>query len=126
MLIGGLATFAYWNARPRARVQAPRGATWRMALRSAGWNPGRSLISVALVASACFVIATVASNTRDPRNETGIVDEGAGGYRLLAYSDVPLHHNLNTEDGRFDLGFSDDASESMNGVQVRQLSDTYH
>ncbi|NKB89613.1 MAG: FtsX-like permease family protein [Acidobacteria bacterium] len=121
LLVGGLAAFAYWNNRPRARVEVARGATWRMALRSAGWNPGRSLISVALVASACFVITTVASNTRDPRNEDGVVEEGAGGYRLLAYTDVPLHHNLNTAEGRFDLGFSDDASDALEGVRIHQF-----
>jgi len=121
LLVGGLASFAYWNGRPRATVQSAAGATARMALRSAGWNPSRSLLSVTLVAAACFVITTVASNTRDPRNDEGAIEGGAGGYRLLAYSDVPLHHDLNSMDGRFDLGFSDDASALMAAASVVQM-----
>lgn len=92
-----------------------------MALRSAGWNPRRSLLSVTLVASACFVIATVASSTRDPSNDESVIEEGAGGYRLLARSDVPLHHDINTADGRFDLGFGDAADELLSSVPVVAL-----
>jgi len=121
LLVGGLASFAYWNAKSRATVRSARGATLRMALRSAGWNPGRSLLSVTLVASACFVIATVASNTRDPRNDEGVIESGAGGYRLLAQADVPLHHDLNSPTGRFELGFSDAASETLARVPILQL-----
>lgn len=121
LLVGGLASFARWNAGRRATVRSSRGAALRMALRSAGWNPGRSLLSVTLVASACFVIATVASNTRDPRHDEGIVEAGAGGYRLLAQSDVPLHQDLNSPAGRFDLGFADDDSAALASVPILQL-----
>ncbi len=121
LLIGGLASFAYWNAKSRATVRSARGATVRMALRSAGWNPSRSLLSVTLVASACFVIATVASNTRDPRSDEGVIEGGAGGYRLLAQTDVPLHHDLNSPAGRFDLGFDDEASAALAEVPILQL-----
>ena len=121
LLVGGLASFAHWNAKGRAAVRLSRGATWRMAMRSAGWNPNRSLLSVTLVASACFVIATVASNTRDPRDDEGVIEGGAGGYRLLAQADVPLHHDLNSAAGRFDLGFAEEASESLSNVPVLQL-----
>ncbi len=118
LLTGGLAAFALWNTGTAASLRRQRGATARMALRSAGWNPRRSLLSVTLVASACFVIATVASSTRDPSNDEGVIEEGAGGYRLLARSDVPLHHDMNSADGRFDLGFDDDAEELLSAVPV--------
>ena len=121
LLVGGLASFAYWNSKGRATVRTARGATLRMALRSAGWNPSRSLLSVTLVASACFVIATVASNTRDPRHDESVIEGGAGGYRLLAQSDVPLHHDLNSAEGKFDLGFDDEASAALSSVPILQL-----
>ena len=121
LLIGGLASFARWNTKSHATVRSSRGATLRMALRSAGWNPNRSLLSVTLVACACFVIATVASNTRDLRNDEGVIESGAGGYRLLARADVPLHHDLNSATGRFDLGFTDEASKVLADVPIMQL-----
>jgi ABC-type antimicrobial peptide transport system permease subunit len=118
LLVGGLSIFALWNDASRASVETARGATLRMALRSAGWNPNRSLLSVTLVAAACFVIATVASNTRDPRNDAGVVERGAGGYDLLAWADVPLHHDLNSAEGRFELGFSETASSALAEIPV--------
>ena len=37
---------------------------------------------------------------------------------FVAESALPLHHNLNTPDGRFELGFSDNASELLSASEV--------
>jgi ABC-type antimicrobial peptide transport system permease subunit len=109
LLTAGLAGFAAWCNAGRGRLARGGGAAAvAMAMRNSGWSPGRSVLSVALVASAAFVIVTVAGNVRNPQTEADTVEEGAGGYVLMATSDVPLHDNLNTTNGRSDLGLPED------------------
>ena len=121
LLTAGLAAFATWCRRARGRLRSPRFAAVNMAVRSSSWSPSRSILSVALVASACFVIVTVAGNTRDPSRETHVIEEGAGGYELMAIADVPLHQNLNDASGRFDLGFDATAETQLEDVGISQL-----
>lgn len=64
-------------------------------------HPGRSTLTIGLVASATFLIAAISAF----RLDTG--EEGTGGFALLATSDQPVHYDLNTPAGRRELGFSD-------------------
>jgi ABC-type antimicrobial peptide transport system permease subunit len=80
LLASGLALVSLWLRRPRpARHLTLTG----MAARNGAASPGRSLLSVALVACACFVLVTVAAN----RREAG---DGEAGYPLYAQSAVPV------------------------------------
>ncbi len=78
------------------------------ALVNARWRPGRSLLCIALIASATFLIVAVDSFRRgdidplDPRS-------GAGGYPLLAESLLPIPYDLATPQGRDAAGL--DASQ---------------
>lgn len=122
LLVLGLAAANVWLRHPRGTLDhAARAPTLAMALRNVGWNPRRSLLSLALVALATFVIVTVAANTRDPAGETEAIESGAGGYPLLATADVPLHQDLGNPDARFELGFPDDADELLADVEFTQL-----
>ena len=121
LLTAGLAAFATWCRRPHGSLSSNRFAAIGMAVRSSSWNPNRSILSVALVASACFTIVTVAGNTRDPALDAHVIEEGAGGYELLAVADVPLHQNLNEVSGRFDLGFDAIAETQLENVRISQL-----
>lgn len=64
-------------------------------------HPGRSTLTVGLVATATFLIAAISAF----RLDTG--EEGTGGYALVATSDQPIHFDLNTTAGRTELGFGD-------------------
>ncbi len=121
LLTAGLAAFATWCRRARGRVRSSSFAAISMAIRNSSWSPNRSILSVALVASACFVIVTVAGNTRDPAREAHVIEEGAGGYDLIAMADVPIHQNLNDVAGRFDLGFDATAEARLKDVRITQL-----
>jgi putative ABC transport system permease protein len=61
-----------------------------MAARNTSRNPGRSLLSAALVACACFVIIAVGVNRRDLKLNLNDRNSGTGGYTLLAESTIPL------------------------------------
>ncbi|HVG09035.1 MAG TPA: ABC transporter permease [Thermoanaerobaculia bacterium] len=80
LLVCGLALVSLWLRRPRpARHLTLTG----MAARNGAASPGRSLLSVALVACACFVLVTVAAN----RREAG---DGEAEFPLYAESAVPV------------------------------------
>jgi putative ABC transport system permease protein len=78
-------------------------------------NPGRSTLTIGLVAAASFLIVAVSAF----RLNTG--EAGTGGFEFLATSDQPIHYDLNTADGRRELGFSDAASQRLNDWRVFSL-----
>lgn len=121
LLISGLAFFSSWCRRAR-RPQAAGNLTLPgMAARNSSWNPGRSILSIALVACATFVIVTVAANRHDDGTAGGDLPAGTGGFRLLAESRVPLYQDLNREGDRFELGLNQRASALLSNGHVTSL-----
>ena len=115
-LTAGLAFFRLWLRRGGAGRAFK--SQFEMARRNAPRNPGRSLLSTSLVSCAAFVIVAVAANRRDFGSEVTQKDSGAGGFTIIAESDVPIHHNLASESGRFELGFSDSDSRALDSLEI--------
>ncbi len=131
VLIAGLCAFALWcrgagggfgvlasDGRGRHGIAHLGIAHLSMALRNSARNPGRSILSVVLVASACFVIVTVAAMRRQPGDELLRKDSGAGGLTLVAQSEVPLFHSLAEAEGRFELGVAEEAGEILDDTEI--------
>jgi putative ABC transport system permease protein len=78
-------------------------------------NPGRSVLTIGLVATATFLIVAISAF----RLDTG--EEGMGGFALVATSDQPIHYDLNTPDGRTELGFLDRNAALLKDWQVYSL-----
>lgn len=110
LLASGLALASLWFQRPRPWRRANLAS---MAARNVAAHPGRSLLSVALVAGACFVLVTVAANRRSDD-----VSAGAGGFRLFAESAVPLVQNPEGAEGRLALGLSEADEAALRGVSI--------
>ncbi len=110
LLVGLLALFASrLGQRQGGRRLGPPGPTalLRMAVANAARHRGRSLLSTILVASATFMIVTVAAFEQDfSVTELGR-ESGTGGFSLLAETDIPLQQDLNSAAGRFELGVAD-------------------
>ena len=119
LLIAGLTFFSLWLRTP-ASSRFQRGRTVRMGVRNSGRHPGRSMLCAALVGCACFVIVAVGANrhTGGQHGTSPKKTSGTGGFALVAESDIPLHHNLNAEDGRFALGFSESDAAIINRAQI--------
>ena len=120
LLITGL-SFFWVRLRQSAWISIDPGQVGqivRLAARNSSRNPGRSLLVTALVSSACFVIVAVGANRQEPGEELQNRNSGAGGFSILARSDVPLHQDLNDLDGRFELGFSDNDSDKLENVEI--------
>ena len=120
LLIAGLAGFTLWlRRRPAAPLES-----WslrvgsRMAAANASLNPGRSLLCAALVASASFVIVAVGAYGLRFGEETRDLDSGAGGFDLVAEADVSILADLSSVDGRYELGFGEEASGLIGQSQV--------
>ena len=117
VLISGLSLFSLW-LRSKQKSLSPASGMIRLASRNSPRSPGRSMLSAALVACACFVIVAVEAFRHDFGEEALAKDSGTGGFSLIAESDIPLHYDLSSEDGRFDLGFSDDDSEQLSESEI--------
>ncbi len=108
LVIGiGSAVFDKWLKSQNVPKQLNR---MRFAIRNAARQPGRSKTCVTTISIACCIIVAVGANRHDAPPETE--------YAFVAESSLPLHHNLNTPDGRFELGFSDKASELLSASEV--------
>ncbi len=82
----------------------------RFALKNAARQPGRSTTCVKTVSLACCIIVAVGANRHETPPETA--------YAFVAESALPLHHSLNTSDGKFELGFSEEASELLSESEI--------
>lgn len=86
------------------------GSGWvslsRLGARNATHRPGRSILSITLIAFAVFIIVAVDSFRRDEASVAAAHASGVGGYPLLAESILPVVHDPNTPDGREALNLS--------------------
>ena len=101
--------------RSRLRSGGRAGAGLRgmslasLAARNVARNPGRSTMTIGLMATACFLIVSMSAFRLDPSAK------GTGGFDLVAESSEPIFANLNTEAGRKDA-LTDDAAALEGGV----------
>ncbi|HEX9723900.1 MAG TPA: FtsX-like permease family protein [Vicinamibacteria bacterium] len=79
-------------------------AVSRLGFRNVTYRPGRSLLCVALIAFATFVIVAVDAFRRDDRGTAHEPRSGTGGYPLMASSQLPLLWNPSSEQGWDALG----------------------
>jgi hypothetical protein len=89
----------------------------RLGVRNASRNGSRSLLTVGLVAFATFVIVAIGANRRD-ENAPERLSKGSW---IVAESSVPLLYDLNTAEGRRDLGIPDDNGTLVKDARVYRL-----
>jgi len=109
LLAASLCVFAVlFRRRPR---HAFVGRGWqpvsRLGLRNATYRPGRSVLSVAVIASATFILISVDAFRRDEGAPTTDPRSGVGGYSLLVDTLLPIINDPNTPEGRDALNLFD-------------------
>jgi ABC-type antimicrobial peptide transport system permease subunit len=121
LLVAGLTALSAWLDADKTAAVHGRGIAGeaRLGMRNAARHRQRSVMTVALIASATFVIVAVAAGHRNPAAELPDKDSGNGGFTLVAQSSTPLLHDLNTKAGREKLGldFTTKIRESRNQPQ---------
>jgi putative ABC transport system permease protein len=116
LLAAGISAFALWCLSAGER-ESGRGGVLALGVRNTAANPARSVLSVALVACACFVLVLVAANRRE-----GAAARAWGGFTLLAESATPLYHDLGRRDGRRALGLPEETERLLAGGEIAALS----
>ncbi|HND54134.1 MAG TPA: ABC transporter permease, partial [Pirellulaceae bacterium] len=76
------------------QVNQPKLGLARLAWRNASRNPGRTVMTIGLLASACFLIISMSAFRLAPTSA------GTGGFALLGESSQPLLADLNADDTR--------------------------
>jgi putative ABC transport system permease protein len=94
------AALLFTSAWLHSRRFVPIAGYVSLGLRSVTYRPGRSILSIALIASAAFVIASLDAFRRD------VSQEGTGGFPLVASSELPLIHDPGSASGRAALGLA--------------------
>jgi len=91
-----------------ARLRAQTGNVTTvigLGVRNASHKPGRSALSIALIASAVFLVVALDA-FRTPTVSASDPKSGAGGFPMIAESQLPLVWNPNTPSGRENLGLA--------------------
>jgi len=111
----GLAACAAWLARLSNSDAASRLSFTGLGLRSVTRRRGRSLATVALLASGIFLVAAIGvfrlEATRDARKRSS----GTGGFAFIGESTQPVIHDLNSAEGRAAYGLD---TADLAGVAV--------
>ena len=101
LLTASLAAAWGWLGSQRSSALLPeRAGLVRLGIRNASWRPGRSLLSMAMVASAAFILVSVDAFRKDDSGDGLDPASGTGGFALLAESLLPIPHDLNAADGQ--------------------------
>lgn len=98
----GWTVFSKWLSSQQVSKQL---SSVQFALKNAARQPARSKTCVTTISLACCIIVAVGANRHDALPETE--------YAFIAESSLPLHHSLNTSDGRLELGFDTGESELL-------------
>jgi ABC-type lipoprotein release transport system permease subunit len=88
-----------------------------MGLRNITYRPGRSILCIALIAFATFLIVSLDAFRREGN------PDGTGGFPLLAESDLPVIHDPNTPAGRDALNLPPVAGVEFVPFRVRPGDD---
>ncbi len=114
LMLAGLLALACAAFQRADRAPAEKVSLWRLGWRGASRDWLRSLLTAGLIACTSFIIVVVAANRKDlSRLNTADRRSGAGGFSLLARSDVPIMEDLNSIDGREALGFPPAAANEL-------------
>jgi ABC-type lipoprotein release transport system permease subunit len=116
LLAAGL-SFA-WHELTR-RFSSPVSGLVGLGLRSATHRPGRSLLCIALVAAASFVVVAVGAFQHGPEDVTD-PRSGTGGHTLLAESLLPLTYAFDTPAGREALNLAADEA-ALADVRIKRF-----
>jgi putative ABC transport system permease protein len=109
-----------WRLGKPGATNAP--SVVRLGLRNTTERPGRSVLAIAVIASATFILISVDAFRRgdiDPTDRRS----GTGGYPLLVDLALPLVQDPNARDGRDLLGLGTAADISVEPFRLRPGDD---
>jgi putative ABC transport system permease protein len=121
LLIAALFGWSAWLRSERKAVLHGIGlsAVAQLGFRNASVRAGRSVLCIALIAAASFIVVSVDAFRRDSQADVSAKNSGTGGYPLLAESLLPLIHDPNSAQGREELNLNDAALTDVKLTRFR-------
>ena len=98
--------WSWLNGRPSRHTDGPWSLS-QVGFRNASYRPGRSVLCIALIASAAFIIVAVDSFRLEGVGDVLDQRSGTGGYTLLADTLLPIVDDPSTPSGRAALFMAD-------------------
>ena len=124
LLVAALCFQSVWLRRGGGNLVGGEGwwAVTRLGFRNATYRPARSVVCIALIASAAFIIVSVDAFRRgSDANGENRFKTGSGGFPLLARSVVPLVHDPNSSEGREALNLTSAAAPRLANVSLTRF-----
>jgi hypothetical protein len=124
LLAASLCFSVYWCGRPSTKALSGRG-WWpvsRLGLRAATYRPARSVLSIAMISSATFILISVDAFRKEGA-ANGSRDSGTGGYSLFFETLIPVAHDPGGLEGREILGIAGMDSVAVEPFRVRPGDD---
>ena len=114
--------WAWLNRRPGRPVHGSWSVS-QVGFRNASYRPGRSVLCIALIASAAFIIVAVDAFRREGAGDVLDRASGTGGYTLLADALLPVVHDPSTAEGQNELFVRDlfAEGETLAGVTLARF-----
>ncbi len=122
LLIAGLLWVRVWIrglGQAASRPTLENTALKSLALRALARRPSRSLGTVALLASAAFLIVAIAAMKLDATRNADQRESGTGGFALWGESSLPVIQDLNTAKGQEFYGLNPGDLKGVSFVQLR-------
>ena len=124
LFLGALLTSLWTWLRRRVPSNLLDTGMWsvaRVGFRNAAYRPGRSVLCIALIACAAFIVVAVDAFRREGTEVMLDPESGTGGYTLLADSLLPLVHDPGTEAGREELNLTRLDGDVLDGLSVARF-----
>jgi ABC-type antimicrobial peptide transport system permease subunit len=119
LLIAGLALALGWLQRLANASTEGLESINQLGERNTTRRRGRSLATIAVLASGVFMVVAVDSFRHPPLEDGDTSDPGTGGFALVGESSLPIYEDLDTAKGRETYGLSDDVMRDVKVVPLR-------
>ncbi len=121
LLVALLFFWSAWLKSDKRQTIAGQGFApmARLGFRNATIRPSRSVLCIALIASAAFIIVSVDAFRKDSGSTSNDPKSGTGGFPLMAESLLPIVHDPNGEQGREELNLTDDTFKNVKLTRFR-------
>jgi ABC-type lipoprotein release transport system permease subunit len=109
-----------WSHRILRRIATGTGAESiaQLGARNISRRRGRSLATIAVLASGVFMVIAVDSFRKGAPEDSARRDSGTGGFAFIGESSAPIYEDLNSAKGRDAYALDD---KLMSGVRVVQM-----
>lgn len=122
-----VAVLMFVSAALRRPPRATPGRGWSLywfAARNVTCRPGRTVLSMAVIAAATFILVSVDAFRRDAGDATSDRAGGTGGYQLMVQTLLPVVVDPNAADGRETLNIAAlDSATRLEPFRVRPGDD---